>query len=257
MKADCKTAAVVFGLIIYVFLSYTLLLPSALGFATVRWRHSYLHGLCRYLCWVCQLRVKVVDPTGRMPLAGQGVLVVSNHISYLDAVVLMLVCPSSFITSVEIGETPVLGQLTRSAGCAFVERRRRMLVQKDLHQITELLLTGNNVILFPEGTTSDGMSILDFKSTLFEAAYRSRRGILPICLRYRTIDGQDFNDSNKTCVAWYGDMRFWPHLRQLMRVGVIEIEVEPLDFLAIRAGKSRKQAAVDARAALTQAYLGV
>lgn len=138
-------------------------------------------------------------------------LIVANHLSYLDVLVLFTEFPSLFVTSTEIRDTFLLGDICKLAGCFFVERRRdkRSLATKEIeltamkHKFTQ----GFNVFLFPEGTSSDGKQVLPFKGTFFQLAIDTKTPVVPVVLKY---EGE-----NRDVPPWYGDMTFPDHLFQL------------------------------------------
>lgn len=145
-------------------------------------------------------------------------LIVANHLSYLDVLILASEFPAFFITSVEIRETFFLGPICRLAGCFFVERRKEK--RNNLTKIKELSLMkkqvarGFNVFLFPEGTSSDGRSVLPFKATFFQLAVDTGTPIVPVCLKYT---GSDYE-----LPPWYGDMTFIDHLFNLCQSSSLE-----------------------------------
>ena len=135
-------------------------------------------------------------------------LIVANHLSYLDVLILFAHFPSLFVTSVEIRETFLLGRICRLAGCFFVERRKKKHYAEtkllELKQMNEKLRQGFNVFLFPEGTSSDGSSVLPFKSTFFQLAVDTQTKTRPMCLKY--------TGENAHISPWHGDMTFADHL---------------------------------------------
>ena len=148
-------------------------------------------------------------------------LIVANHLSYLDVLVLFSRYPSLFITSTDIRDTFLLGRICQLAGCFFVERNKRKHTpetkMKELSQMKEKLALGFNVFLFPEGTSSDGSGVLPFKSTFFQLAVDCGTPVIPLCLKY--------NEKN---VPWYGDMTFPDHLFGLCMEDSITCTLEEL-----------------------------
>lgn len=138
-------------------------------------------------------------------------LIVANHLSYLDVLILAAFYPGLFITSVEIRETFLLGQLTQLAGCFFVERRKAKRTEEtkkmELADIGEKLALGHNIFLFPEGTSSDGCQVLPFKATFFQLAVDADIPVQPLALSY--------SGEGHEAVPWYGKMTFPDHLLRL------------------------------------------
>ena len=106
---------------------------------------------------------------------------VSNHLGYLDVLVLSARQPTVFVTSKEIEATPVLGDICAMAGCCFVERRSRRAAAGDRDMLSHVL-RHHSLHLFPEGTSSNGESVLPFRSSLLAAAEQA--GVMFIRLRY-------------------------------------------------------------------------
>lgn len=135
-------------------------------------------------------------------------LIVANHLSYLDVLILFSLYPSLFITSVEIRETPILGRICQLAGCFFVERRKEKRNEEtkklELTSMKQKFSKGYNIVLFPEGTSSDGSGVLPFKNTFFQLAVDTGTKVVPLCLKYT---GQ-----NSQVIPWYGAMTFPDHL---------------------------------------------
>jgi 1-acyl-sn-glycerol-3-phosphate acyltransferase len=153
--------------------------------------------------------------------------IVSNHLGYLDILAISAETPSCFVTSVEIRETPFLGFLTQMAGCLYVERRNRSNIHNEIRDVTEGLLNGLNVCVFPEATSTNGDEVLRFRQPLYNAAIQSDTDVLPVCLNYTMIDNVPVNIKNRDKLFWYGDMPFLSHLWEVM--GHKEIHMR-LDF---------------------------
>lgn len=138
-------------------------------------------------------------------------LIVANHLSYLDVLILSAFYPALFITSVEIKETFLLGKLTELAGCFFVERRKEKRLastkEEELSDMAGKLQSGHNIFLFPEGTSSDGCQVLPFKATFFQLAVDADLPVLPLTLSY--------SGAGRDAVPWYGKMTFPDHLLKL------------------------------------------
>jgi 1-acyl-sn-glycerol-3-phosphate acyltransferase len=184
----------------------------------------------------------------------KGCLVVANHVSYVDVLALASLQPVVFITSVELGETPLLGLLARSAGCLFVERRKASGLKREIEAIAERLGRGFPVVLFPEATTSNGEHVHPFKRSLFDAAVVAGTDILPCCLRYTGINGQPVTHVNRDSVFYHGGMTFARHFPSFLGLRSVDLEITPLPGIRTNRDVTRKDLAARAHDAVSRAY---
>lgn len=197
--------------------------------------------LCENCSWFSKAALRIlgisVSVTGYFPDYKKSFFVVCNHVSYLDVLIISSVFPASFITSVEIARDFFLGTLARLGGSIFVERRKKRRLLKDLDAISKVLSSNLNVVLFPEGTSSNGEIILPFKKTLFRAAIRCRLPVLPVYICYVSIDGDLITPKNRDIIFWYGDMKFFPHFLSLLSINRICV---CLEFFSVIPSNSMK-----------------
>lgn len=174
-------------------------------------------------------------------------LLVANHLSYLDVLILFAEYPALFITSTEIRDTFLLGRICKLAGCFFVERRKDRheagTKTSELNMMKEKLAAGFNVFLFPEGTSSDGKNVLPFKGTFFQMAVDADIDVQPLCLKY--------TGDNRDIPPWYGSMTFPDHLFKLCMQDEINAKVIALPSLR---GTTRMQLASDSFMSVSEAY---
>ena len=182
-----------------------------------RWRCSRMTS--RLMSWFCRQGLRFLDVEVKKVVAGNvpqaPFFVVSNHLSYIDILVVSSLFPTCYITSVEIGETPGLGQMARSANSLFVERRDKSGLPREIGEITEALRNGLVITIFPEAQTTDGSGLLRFRRPLYRAAINSGVPVIPICLNYRKVGGEPLNLKNRDYLFWYGDMPFGGHIWKL------------------------------------------
>lgn len=138
-------------------------------------------------------------------------LIVSNHLSYLDILIISSYLPTCFVTSKEMKETPFLGQLCLLGGCLFVERRSKSGLNNEIKELSNALDSGLSVVIFPEATSTNGEAVIKFRRPLFQSAINSCAKVLPVCLNYRTLDGEKLTLKNRDKVFWYGEMGFLGH----------------------------------------------
>jgi 1-acyl-sn-glycerol-3-phosphate acyltransferase len=164
------------------------------------------------ICFVFGIKV-IVEGT---PLKNKQTLFICNHISYLDIPVLASVLRASFVAKKEVAGWPVFGTLARLQQTAFISRSRAD-AQKEKNALTTMLNEGKSLILFPEGTSTDGRIVVPFKSSLFGMALDDNRNdmlVQPVTLRVEEVDGKSPDDQTaRDLYAWYGDMTMPPHLK--------------------------------------------
>jgi 1-acyl-sn-glycerol-3-phosphate acyltransferase len=167
------------------------------------------------------------------------VLFVANHASYLDITVLGALIRGSFVAKAEIADWPFFGLLAKLQRTVFIERRSAQAA-KHRDEIARRLEAGDDLILFPEGTSSDGNRILPFKSALFSVAEREVEGrpltVQPVSVAYLKLDGLPIGREWRPNVAWYGAMNLLKHAWNLFTLGKLTVEVgfhPPLDMAAL------------------------
>jgi 1-acyl-sn-glycerol-3-phosphate acyltransferase len=187
-------------------------------------------------------------------LARKNYLMVSNHMSYLDILIMAAVRPSLFVTSVDMGEKFFIGKMIEMAGCIQVERRNRERVELDKSSIVRALKAGHNVVLYPEGTSTDGSQILPFKKSLLPAAAEAGVDILPVVLKYRDVNGEEFGPANRDKLCWYGSMSFLPHLLGVTSLKSVTAEIRFLDPVKVMQDSTRDELAAKSFSAISTAY---
>lgn len=180
--------------------------------------------------------------------APQRVLIVCNHVSWLDIFVVLAHRPAHFVAKSEIATWPMVGPLVRGAGTLFIERGRRHAVHQLNERIESMLNAGRAVALFPEGTTSDGRRLLPFHANLLEPARRAQVPIVPLGLRYRDEDG-----SISEAVDFTGDTTLVASMMRILGERRLFAEVWSL---APVAGDNRHELARAARLSLAH-HLGL
>lgn len=192
----------------------------------------------------------------RLRRTKENALIVANHVSYIDILVIASVTPSVFITSVELGGTFFLGMLARLGGSLFVERRKVTGLKQEIAEIVRVLREGHHVVLFPEGTTSNGERVHPFRNALFDAAITAGADILPLCLRYASLDGGSITTENRDRLFYYGGTKFSDHFPRLLSIDSVAVEVLPLPVIKVRKNASRKELALQAHDAVSNVYRG-
>lgn len=190
-------------------------------------------------------------------LAAGPVLYVANHISYLDVAALGSVVDASFISRADVRDWPIFGYLSRLQRTIYIERQPRYARQQ-MAELTARLGAGDCLVLFPEGTSSDGTNILPFKSTLFGVAALQVAGktvpVQPISIAYTRLDGVPLGRLLRPIYAWYGDMDFAPHFWHLLGFGRLQVDITIHDPVSLDQFKSRKELARHCERTIVQSF---
>ena len=180
------------------------------------------------------------------PSVSRPTLFICNHSSYLDILVLGALIPGYFVTKSEVANWPFFGVLAKLQRTVFVDRRAR---NAGAHQdrLRQRLEAGDNLILFPEGTSSDGNRTLPFKSALFAAAGLSVGGrpvrVQPVSITCTALDGLPLGRRFRPVYAWYGDMDLAPHLWNMAGLGRLKVAVAFHPPTTLKDAGSRKMLA--------------
>lgn len=196
---------------------------------------------------VCRLLGIRLEVKGRAPEQGP-LLIVSNHVSWLDIMVLSAVAPLSFVAKREVAGWPFFGTLARLQRTVFVDRDRRHATGNSRDEMKDRLQAGDILVLFPEGTSSDGRRVLPFKSSFFGAADTEGVLVQPVSLAYRGHRNLPMNRRLMPAYAWYGDMDLAPHLLEALATGPIEVTVVCHAPLSLSGEMNRKALARHAEA---------
>ncbi len=151
---------------------------------------------------------------GKPPACG---LVVSNHLSYLDIIIISAVMPCFFVAKAEIGRWPYFGRAARSGGTLFVNRESMASANRVADTIAERLELPVPVLLFPEGTSTDGSEVLRFHTRLIHPATEAGAPITAAAVRYIVDDGPHGPVPERE-LCWYGDESFGAHLWKVLGV---------------------------------------
>jgi len=195
---------------------------------------SFYH---RMVCAILGVRIRVHGR--RMP--EHPLLIVANHSSWLDIPVITAVAPVVFVAKQEIASWPLFGTLAKLQRSVFVDRARRQKIGDVNAEIARRLAEGDPVLLFGEGTASDGNRVLAFRSALIgsardalaEAEHTGRVWIQPLSIAYTRLQGLPIDRRDRPRVSWYGKRPLPPHLMGVARRGAIDVTVtwgEPVAF---------------------------
>lgn len=244
-------AAIRIALVILVFGTLTLLLiPVQYLFIRTGWflQKKLPVVFHRILCRLLGLRLHV-----RGRVAGdRPLLIVANHTSWLDIMVLSAVAEVSFIAKAEVRKWPLFGTFAVLQRSVFVERDRRGKTGEQASEIARRLNEGDIMVLFAEGTTGDGNRVLPFKTSLFGAAQLAVREadveavmVQPVAVAYTRVHGLPMGRYHRPIASWPGDVDLVPHLKGVLRHGAFDVEVHFGPPVPFTGGGDRKQLARD------------
>ena len=175
-------------------------------------RRSKRLARARWLQRACRRQIKIYScdysSTGPIPQSG---LLVSNHLSYLDIMVIGAITPSVFVSKSEVRGWPVIGWLTSLAGTLYIVRERRTHVGVVNQEIGSALADGVLVVVFPEGTSTNSEVVLPFRSPLLEPVTHGNHPIATGYLHYELEGGDARNE-----VCYWGDHNFFTHAVNLL-----------------------------------------
>jgi len=171
------------------------------------------------------LNIKVTIAGDEGQLERGGYVIIANHVSYVDGIVLGSIFPIVFVSKREVKKWPIVGQWNVLCGTIFINRQRKKEVGALVREMTRKLRQEANILLFPEGTSTNGEKMLPFQTAPLAAPLRSRSIIVPVTLAYTTIDEQPVTAVNRDFVYWYGDMDFVTHFWDLLGRRGVEVLV--------------------------------
>jgi len=210
--------ALFFAALLWVGLTMLVLRPK-----TVMARSLWKQRMCRLIARCMNLQIDVI---GDVPAEG---MIVSNHLSYLDAVVLGAITPAVFVAKSEVRKWPLVGWLTAKGGTIYLQRENVRAAAEVNRALTAVMNEKSPVVVFPEGTTTGATDPLPFHPALYEPAMRTKTAVWPAALVY-TVNGRSEYVAERVC--YWGDMTFVPHLVGLMRLrnirAVVRIAERPV-----------------------------
>ena len=190
-----------------------------------RWYH-------RHTCRLLGIRIERLG----QPSPAHPTLYVANHVSYLDIEVLGALLEVSFVAKAEVARWPFFAWLAKLQETVFVDRRGAQSA-RHRDEMGRRLEAGDDLVLFPEGTSGDGNAVLAFKSALFSVAERRPQGqaltVQPVSIAYTRLDGLPLGRYLRPFLAWYGDMELGSHLWHAISLGRVTVVVEfhePVDL---------------------------
>jgi lyso-ornithine lipid O-acyltransferase len=216
----------------------------------LRLQRTIPHFYHRILCALIGVRICEVGTRS----AASPALILSNHVSWLDICVITALGPVVFVAKSEVAGWPVFGWLARLQRTIFINRQARHQTGAATREIAGRLLGGDAVVLFAEGTSSDGIRVLPFRSSLVGAVHHALGDgtqhthvtVQPMSLAYVSLSGLRMGRGLRERVAWYGDAELIPHLLSVLASGAVDVTVSWGEAVAYDMRADRKAIARDA-----------
>jgi 1-acyl-sn-glycerol-3-phosphate acyltransferase len=193
------------------------------------WRAGTIRGLYKILCFGLGFKLRVYGA----PVTNRPCLYVSNHLSYLDIPLLGSLLQASFVSRADVENWPLIGYLGKLQNTVWIDRRPELAVQhaKELRRRIEI---GDRILVFPEGTSTDGLHLLPFKSTLFEVAApikntdgtETQVTVQPISIIVTEMGNLPIGRHQRPLYSWYGDMTFEHHFWDVLQRAGFTLEVQ-------------------------------
>jgi 1-acyl-sn-glycerol-3-phosphate acyltransferase len=215
--------------------------------ATPEQRESLNRAWSLKMLRLCGMRLVVHNDSARLD---SGALVVANHISWIDIYVINAWRPTPFVSKAEIRQWPVVGWLAEQLGTIFIQREKRSDAKRIMHELAERLSSGQLMCVFPEGTTTNGITLLPFHANMFQAAVSAGSAVQPLCLMYEDAQGRQ-----STAPAYIDDLSLGDSLDALLRGGPLTAHVYVGE--AIAPGLDRRALAAQAQASVETALRGL
>jgi 1-acyl-sn-glycerol-3-phosphate acyltransferase len=212
--ASRLTALCVITFVAYILLVAGLVLTLAFRRARTRWRGFIFRKWAKAATALLKIRIATSGVPPQAPF-----FLVSNHLSYVDILVLASQLGCSFIAKKDVSRWPVIGLLCRAAGTIFIDRKNRRSIITVNAKIERAFADGSGIVLFAEGTSTSGAGVLPFKPSLLEPAARAGLAVSYAAVSYRTPGGET---PTHLAVCWWGDMTFVKHLSGLFHLREIE-----------------------------------
>jgi 1-acyl-sn-glycerol-3-phosphate acyltransferase len=180
------------------------------------------------------------------PVQAGPALLVSNHISWVDVVALLAACHCRFVSKADVARWPLLGTLVTGAGTLYVKRESRRDAMRVVHRMVQALGDGDILAVFPEGTTSDGSTVLAFHSNLIQAAISAHAPVQAVALRI--VDGRTGEASG--AASYMGDESLWASIWHALRAPALCVKIR-FGELQLAAGRDRRAWARDLQGDIT------
>lgn len=243
----------VLRLSVYLLLTFSLMPAQVISLRfRPRWAELIPVFYHRLTCRLFGIRVVVQGQPMPPPC-----LLVANHISYLDIIVMASIMPISFVAKAEVARWPLFGTLARLQRTVFIDRRPAKAAEGQGAIAARLQAAPQHLVVFPEGTSSDGNRVLPFRRAMFQAALEQAGNITvqPVAISCTAMEGLPADRSARMAYAYFGDISLLPHLWHFAHLLSTEVRVSFLPPLDLAQYPDRAQLARAAEDAVTAGFL--
>ena len=182
-----------------------------------RWREAMFTGWARRTLWILGVKLQVIGSPPPPPA-----ILVSNHLGYLDIIVLAACSPSRFLSKIEVASWPVIGRIVRSVDTLFIDRTNYRDLDRISDEIADVYAQGESVTFFPEGTSHNGQEVLPLRSPLLKMPAQKGLSVAPVGITYST-DSLDYPAYRDVC--WWDNVNFFFHLYRCCAIQAIYAQV--------------------------------
>jgi len=254
LRALIRVLSLVLGTIVLIVFQLLWMLPQAFMVKMTRRQSPIVRLWYRFVLFLLGIKVTVVN---RRNLTKKQKIILSNHISYMDILVLGAYFDCFFVAKMDIAGWPIFGFLAKVGGTVFITRQRQHVLRQ-LELLQKHVDARQSLLIFPEGTTSDGTHVQNFKSSLLNCAFDAKKPplIQPVSLIYTHMNGHKLQtQQDYDHVAWYGDMTLVPHLWRAFRQKKFNAKVIIHPTLKVNEETNPKKMAADAHALVNDGFI--
>ena len=230
----------IFLLLIIAFSIPIQILCNIIGFKLKRIYPLYFYQMIKIVTGI-----NINFNTTRLNKKNMGVLYIANHVSWFDIICLGTLLNARFIAKKEVSQMGIFGFLAMLSNTFFIDNENKNKIIEYNHLIQKKLKAGENFIIFPEGTTSDGNGIKNFKSSMLECAFDNNNeiNIQPISICYSKLNNVPMGIYLRRNIAWVGDTSMVAAMANFLRSGRITVDIIFHDLMSVNNFKNRKELA--------------
>ena len=233
------------SILIFLLLVIIISIPIQIFFNMIGFKLKKLYPQYFYRLIKLVIGININFDKTKINKANLGVLYIANHVSWFDIICLGTLLKARFIAKKEVSEMGIFGFLAKLSNTFFIDNVNKSKIIEYNHFIQKKLRNGENFIIFPEGTTSDGNGILDFKSSMLECAFdkNNQINIQPISICYTKINNVPMGIYLRRNIAWVGDTPMIVAMVNFLRSGRITVDIIFHDLMSINNFRNRKELA--------------